>query len=187
MMWKIARKMNKSSSNSDNNSSSLTFVTFWTSEKSAQKEHSSITVSFLPTSSPFCFLTSVLPNFHIIPNMINISFLSEVGDLITHQWFRNLVSRGCHMAFSKLFFICIMPLDLFIKHQTARKIRDGLACLLSLIGFKLCSQELRKSEIKFKSYGHTHTHTHSNNKLARNERNFDECEITCSLETRVKP
>ena len=97
------------------------------------------------------------------------------------------------MAFSKLFLICIMPLDLFTKHQTARKIRDGLACLLSLIGFKLCSQELRKSEIKFKSSGYTHTHTHTHTRTHIQIVNLQEMreilmsEITFSLPIRIKP
>lgn len=92
-----------------------------------------------------CFLcasfsapASVLPNFHVIRKMTNISFLSDGGDLITHCGSKPPFSRSCHMAFSKLFSICIMSLDFFIKHQTARKTREGLACLLSLIEFKLC-------------------------------------------------
>ena len=95
------------------------------------------------------------------------------------------------MAFSKLFLICIMPLDLFIEQQTARKIRDGLACLLSLIGFKLCSQELRKSEIKFKSSGYTHTHTHTHTHIQivnlQEMREILMSEITFSLPIRIKP
>lgn len=94
-------------------------------------------------------------------------FLPDRADLITHCGLKPVFSRSCHMAFSKLFLICIMPLNLLIKHQTARKTGNGLACPLSLIGFKLCRQELRKSEIRLKSCGHkhihaqhTHTHTH---------------------------
>ena len=111
----------------------------------------------LPT---FTFSPQCSPIFTSLQTWLTfLSFLRE--EILLPLWLRTLISRGCHMAFSKLFLICIMPLDLFIKHQTARKIRDDLACLLSLIGFKLCSQELRKSEIKFKSSGYTHTHTHT--------------------------
>ena len=75
--------MNKSSSDSGNKTGPWTFVIFWTSENCSQKKHASVTGSFLPASSHFYFFTSMLPNFHIIANMINISFLSEGGDLIT--------------------------------------------------------------------------------------------------------